>query len=286
MRLDRYRVRPGDRSILGQSDPADRGGFADKTAALERLEAGLARLAGLQARLYASDRFALLLVLQGMDAAGKDSAIQHVASGLNPQGLDVRAFKAPSSDELAHDFLWRAVAALPARGRIGLFNRSYYEDVVTVRVHPHLLADGPGPADRPGPRLWRERFEDIRAFERHLDRSGTVVRKVFLHVSRRTQRRRLLERLDDPAKRWKFSTADLADRGRWTRYQHAYADALAATSRPEAPWFVVPADHKWFAHLVVAEILIDALEAVDLSLPRLSAGRRRDLAHARRVLKD
>ncbi len=277
MRLALYRVRPGDRSILTRSDPADTHGLTDKTDALERR---------LQERLYASDRFALLLILQGMDTAGKDSAIQHVISGLNPQGTDVRAFKAPSADELAHDFLWRAVAALPARGRIGIFNRSYYEDVVTVRAHPSLLAAHHLPTDRPGPRLWRERFEDIRAFERHLDRNGTVVRKVFLHISPATQRKRLLKRLDDPAKRWKFSPADLADRGRWTRARPRLYDALAATSRREAPWFVVPADHKWFAHLIVAEILIDALAHLDLSLAPTSARRRKELARARRVLKD
>jgi PPK2 family polyphosphate:nucleotide phosphotransferase len=249
------------------------------------LEAGLAKLDALQERLYANDRYALLLVFQGMDAAGKDSAIKHVLSGLNPQGTEVRAFKQPSSEELAHDFLWRAARALPARGRIGIFNRSYYEDVVVVRVHPEFVGARRLPEALVTPRLWEERYDDITAFERHLTRNGTVVRKFFLHVSRDKQSDRLLERMDDPAKYWKFSLGDLVERDHWKRYRSAWADALAATSHAHAPWYVVPADHKWFAHAVIAEVIVQALEGLDLSLPKLTPQQRRELTRAKRILK-
>lgn len=284
MRLDRYRVRHGDRRALDRIDPRDTGGFSRKTDALARLEGGLARLDALQERLYASDRYSLLLIFQGLDAAGKDSAIKHVLSGINPQGTEVRAFKVPSTEELAHDFLWRAAKALPGRGRIGIFNRSYYEDVLVVRVHDRLLANRKLPDDRLTPEIWEERFDDIRAFERHLDRSATIVRKFFLHVSKKEQRDRLLARLDDPAKHWKFSIADLAERDLWPRYRRAYAEAIAATSRTHAPWYVVPADHKWFAHLVIAEAVIETLEGLDLSLPKPDRATRRQIELARKRL--
>ena len=208
-----------------------------------------------------------------MDASGKDSAITHVMSGVNPLGTEVHAFKQPSSEELAHDFLWRAAKVLPARGRIGLFNRSYYEDVIVVRVHPDLLRTQKLPAERITPGIWEERLEDINAFERHLWRNGTTVRKFFLHVSRAEQRRRLLERLDDPAKNWKFSAGDLPERRKWKAYHAAYEKALAATSTRHAPWYVIPADHKWFAHALIADIIVDALDGLDLSFPKLTAGR-------------
>jgi PPK2 family polyphosphate:nucleotide phosphotransferase len=284
MDLERYRVRHGDRRALDRVAPSDTNGFAHKSSALEHLEAGCKRLDALQEQLYASDRYSLLLIFQGLDAAGKDSAIKHVLSGVNPQGTEVRAFKAPTGEELAHDFLWRAAVALPRRGRIGIFNRSYYEDVLVVRVHRDLVAKRRLPSDRVTSRIWDERFEDIRTFERHLDRSATIVRKFFLHVSREEQRERLLARLDDPAKHWKFSIDDLAERKLWPRYRRAYAEALAATSRRDAPWYVVPADHKWFAHLVIAEVIIETLESLDLSLAKPDKTARRQIEEARRRL--
>jgi len=285
MNIDRYRVPHEEAAALKRIDPGDTGRFKGKASALAHLDAGLEKLAALQERLYASDRYAVLLIFQGMDAAGKDSAIKHVLSGLNPQGTEVRAFKQPSSEELAHDFLWRAARALPARGRIGIFNRSYYEDVVVVRVHPELVGARRLPDALVTPRLWEDRYDDINDFERHLTRNGTVVRKFFLHVSRDKQAERLIERLDDPAKHWKFSLGDLVERNLWKRYRGAYADALAATSHAHAPWYVVPADHKWFAHALIAEVIVQALDALDLSLPTPDARLRRDLAKARRVLR-
>jgi PPK2 family polyphosphate:nucleotide phosphotransferase len=284
MRIERFRVRSGDRTALQRHDPDDTGPFGDKDEARAHLQKGLARLDTLQERLYAQDRYALLLIFQGMDAAGKDSAIRHVMSGVSPQGTDVHAFKQPSAEELDHDYLWRAVNVLPGRGRIGIFNRSYYEEVLVVRIHPQLLEAQKLPRSLITPRIWKERFEDINAFERHLWRNGTIVRKFYLHVSKREQERRLLERLDDPEKNWKFSTADLVERARWTAYRDAYADVLAATSHDHAPWYVIPADHKWFTHALVAEIIVQTLERLDLSLPEPDAERRRDLASARRQL--
>jgi PPK2 family polyphosphate:nucleotide phosphotransferase len=285
MPLDRYRVRHGDRRALDRIDPRDIGSFSHKADALKRLDAGLKRLDALQERLYASDRYSLLLIFQGLDAAGKDSAIKHVLSGVNPQGTEVRAFKVPSAEELAHDYLWRAVKALPGRGRIGIFNRSYYEDVLVVRVHDQLLANRKLPADRVTKRIWDERFEDIGDFERHLDRNATIVRKFFLHVSKKEQRERLLARLDDPAKHWKFSIGDLAERDLWPKYRHAYSEAIAATSRKHAPWYIVPADHKWFAHLVIADVIIETLESLDLTLPKPDKATRREIDAARKRLK-
>jgi len=284
MRIDRFRVRHGDGRALKRLHPDSTGPFRDKAAATGRLTAALERIDGLQERLYASDRYALLLVFQGMDAAGKDSAIKHVLATANPQGTEVHAFKQPSAEELGHDFLWRAVKALPARGRIGIFNRSYYEDVVVVRVHPEFLAGQHLPPALVTSRLWNDRYEDINAFERHLARSGTVVLKFFLHVSRKEQARRLIERLDDPAKHWKFSIGDLAERSRWKDYRDAYARAIAATSHRHAPWYVVPADQKWFAHALIAEVVAETLEGLDLSLPKFGPDLARGVARARRTL--
>jgi len=279
--LDRYRVAPGRRLRLDRFDPEDSRPFRGRKSADGRLEAGVARLAELQERLHAQNRWSVLLVLQAMDAAGKDSTIKHVMRGLNPMGVQVVSFKAPSAEELDHDFLWRSIKALPERGRIGVFNRSHYEEVLVVRVRPDLLARQQLPPRLVTGRLWKERFEDIVALERYLSRNGTVIRKCFLHVSKEEQRRRFLERLDDPAKNWKFSAADLDERARWPLYMRAYEDALAATSTVEAPWFVVPADHKWFMQLVVAEVLIQALEGLDLEFPVVSPSDRRALADAR-----
>ena len=284
MKTNRYRVATGNRRALARIAPDDTTQFESKDAALAHVQSGIERLAALQQLLYAQDRYALLLIFQGMDGAGKDHVIKHVMSGVNPEGTDVHSFKQPSAEETAHDFLWRAVKALPARGHIGIFNRSYYEEVLVVRVHPELLAAEKLPPERIGRHIWKHRYEDINAFERHLRRDGTIIRKFFLHVSRREQSRRLLARLDDPAKNWKFSPADLVERGKWRAYQQAYADALAATSQSHAPWYVVPADHKWFSAVVVADVVVDALEELDLTFPKLTAEQRQVLRAARRRL--
>jgi PPK2 family polyphosphate:nucleotide phosphotransferase len=284
MHVDRFRVRPDDRKVLLRQAPDDTRPFADKDAARTHMQKGIARLDALQEMLYAQDRYALLLIFQGMDAAGKDHVIRHVMSGVDPQGTQVHAFKQPSAEELDHDYLWRAANALPERGRIGIFNRSYYEEVLVVRIHRSLLDAQKLPPSRVTGKIWQERFEDINAFERHLWRNGTIVRKFYLHVSKREQERRLLERLDNPLKNWKFSTTDLVERAQWKAYRDAYADALAATSHDHAPWYVIPADHKWFTQALVADIIVDTLERLDLSLPKPTAARRRDLAEARRRL--
>jgi PPK2 family polyphosphate:nucleotide phosphotransferase len=281
----RFRVTSGQGFRLADFDPGDTAGVRSRSAATRVLAQGVERLKGLQERLYAQDRWALLLVFQAMDAAGKDGTIKHVMSGLNPQGCEVHSFKAPSEEELDHDFLWRCAAHLPERGRIGIFNRSHYEEVLAVRVHPELLARQRIPEPLTGGAIWRRRFEDIRAFERHLARNGTVILKFFLHISRSEQRQRFLERLDEPRKNWKFSAADVAERRHWDAYMDAYEEAISHTAAEHAPWFVVPADHKWFTRLVVAEAVRDALEKLDLSLPRPDAERRRTLAEARAQLE-
>ena len=283
--VDPFRVRHHDRAALSRHRPTDTGHFGGKDAVRTHLQKGVERLEALQGLLYAQDRYALLLVFQGMDAAGKDHVIKHVMSGVNPQGTDVHAFKEPSAEELNHEYLWRAAKVLPARGRIGVFNRSYYEEVLVIRVHPSLLAAQKLPSSAVTRRIWNERFEDINAFERHLWRNGTVIRKFYLHVSRGEQTRRLLERLDNPTKNWKWSAADLRESGKWHAYRAAYQEALAATSHHHAPWYVVPADHKWFAQALVADIIVQALESLDLSFPKLSAGQRRALTEGRRTLK-
>jgi PPK2 family polyphosphate:nucleotide phosphotransferase len=243
------------------------------------------RLSDLQERLYAEDRWAVLIVLQGMDTAGKDSIIAHVMSGVNPQGCEVHSFKAPSVEELDHDFMWRSCKRLPARGRIGIFNRSYYEDVLVARVHPEVLERQKIPRKLLGKDVWEERFQDIRAFERHLVRSGTLVLKFFLHISKEEQRRRFLDRLDQPAKRWKFSMDDVNERKRWDDYMAAYQDTIRATSRPDAPWYVVPADHKWFARLVVAAAVIEAMDGLDLAFPKAGAATLKEMRKVRAALR-
>jgi PPK2 family polyphosphate:nucleotide phosphotransferase len=284
MNVDRFRVDPGKRRVLDALPTNFTDGLDDKPAALRHLAKRLERLGALQEQLYAQRRYALLVVIQGMDTAGKDSVIEHVFTGFNPQGVSVHNFKQPSSEELAHDFLWRASRVLPARGEIAVFNRSHYEEVLVVRVHPEFLERQGLPKDRIRSRIWDERFEDINAFERHLWRSGTAVVKLFLNISRREQEKRLIARIQDPSKHWKFSPGDLPERARWKDYMAAYEAALTATSTSHAPWYVVPSDHKWFAHAAVAEILFDRLHRLDLKFPAPTRAQARELAAALRQL--
>ena len=262
----------------------EKGGL-DKEKATKIIEANRERLNDFQEKLYAQDRWSLLLIFQGMDAAGKDSAIKSVFEGVNPQGCEVTAFKQPSTKELDHDFLWRSMIALPERGRIGIFNRSYYEETLVVRVHPEYLGHQKLPAELITKRIWKERFQDINAFERYLSRNGFVIRKFFLNVSRAEQRRRFLDRLDRPEKNWKFSMGDLAERERWRAYMTAYEEMIRATATPYAPWLVIPADNKKFARTVVAAAVIDALNGLRLAFPPLDAEQKRDVTRARRLLK-
>jgi PPK2 family polyphosphate:nucleotide phosphotransferase len=285
MAFKQFRVTPGTQPRLAEFDTGDTAGIASKKEAKQRLAEGIERLKDLQERLYAQDRWAVLVILQAMDAAGKDSTIEHVMSGLNPQGCEVHSFKAPSAEELDHDFLWRTNRRLPERGRIGVFNRSYYEEVLVVRVHPELLEAQKLPQPLVGPKLWRERFEDINALERYLTRNGTVICKFFLHVSAEEQRQRFLRRLTLPEKHWKFALRDVEERKHWDRYMNAYEDMIAHTSTPYAPWHVIPADHKWFMRLAVGEILRDTLESLHLRFPKLSKARRKELGEARAALE-
>ncbi len=269
---------------LSDYDPADTCGFKDHAAAQEKLESDIMRLRELQDVFYAARAYALLVIFQAMDAAGKDGAIKHVMTGVNPQGVQVTSFRAPSSDELEHDYLWRHVRALPERGQIGIFNRSHYEEVLAVRVHPELLAQQRLPTGAQPVHLWRERFEDINAFERHLVRNGTLVVKFFLHVSEAEQRRRLLARIDTPEKNWKFSLRDLEERASWSAYMQTYESALAHTSTAWAPWYVVPADHKWLTRVVVADVLVAQLSALGLRYPPVDDAQRKVLRQARAQL--
>jgi PPK2 family polyphosphate:nucleotide phosphotransferase len=283
--LEHFRIDAPEKFRLADIDPADCCGLAiEKSEAKEMLQNGIRRLANLQERLYADNRWAVLAIFQAMDAAGKDSAIKHVMSGVNPQGCQVFSFKAPSAEELDHDFLWRTAKRLPERGRIGIFNRSYYEEVLVVRVHPEFLDAQRLPPALVGKDIWQQRFEDIAAFERHLAHNGTIVLKFFLHLSKEEQRQRFLARLDEPDKRWKFSMGDVAERKLWDRYMHAYEDMIRHTSRPEAPWLVVPADQKWFTRLVVAAAMVEALEQLDLKFPVVERAALADLQKARRAL--
>lgn len=284
--MRRYRVEDGRKFRLKDHDPADTAGLVlDKDEARRLLEAGVESLAELQGKLYAEDRWALLVIFQAMDAAGKDSTIRHVMSGVNPQGCEVFSFKAPSPEELDHDFLCRASRRLPERGRIGIFNRSHYEEVLIVRVHPEILAGEKIPDALLTKRIWEERYEDINAFERHLARNGTAILKFFLNVSKKEQKKRFLARLDDPEKNWKFNLADVQERALWNDYMDAYEEMIRATSTEWAPWYVVPADQKWFTRIVVAGAIVDALEKLGVEYPKMDPPAKRRLAQARRELQ-
>jgi PPK2 family polyphosphate:nucleotide phosphotransferase len=281
-----YAVTGKGKFRLKDFDPGDKGSLQqkDKPRAKEALQMGVEGLAELQEMLYAQDRWSLLLVFQAMDAAGKDGAIKHVMSGVNPQGCQVVSFKAPSAEELDHDYLWRCNRNLPERGRIGIFNRSYYEEVLVLRVHQQLLENQKVPPERLGKRLWEERFRDIRAYERYLDANGVIVRKIFLNVSHDEQKRRFLDRIDDPEKNWKFSAADARERGYWNDYMKAYEEAIRSTSTPQCPWYVVPADNKWYTRVVVAAIVVDTLASLGLRFPKVSKAKLKELATVRRAL--
>jgi PPK2 family polyphosphate:nucleotide phosphotransferase len=281
-----FRVADGASFRLKDFDPAETLGLKSKEHAHETLEHGIARLCDLQEKLYAQDRWAVLVILQAMDAAGKDSTIKHVMSGLNPQGCSVTSFKAPSAEDLDHDFLWRATRSLPERGKIGIFNRSYYEEVLVARVHPEILSREKLPPDLVSGKIWQGRFEDINAYERYLSRNGIVVLKFFLNVSKKEQKRRFLERLDEPEKNWKFSASDVLERQHWNEYMGAYEDMIRNTSTERAPWYIVPADHKWFTRVVVAEALVHVLDKLNLSFPKVDAEKRKDLKKARIILKN
>ena len=284
--LDPYRITSGKKFRLKDHDPGDTGGLGseDKPEARRMLATGVERMAALQEKLYASDEWGVLLVFQAMDAAGKDGTIKHVLSGVNPQGCQVHSFKQPSAEEMDHDFLWRTQRAAPERGRLGIFNRSYYEEVLVVRVHPEILARQRVPPRLVGKKVWEERLEDIAAYERYLARNGFAILKFFLNVSRKEQKRRFLERLDEPEKHWKFSAADVRERSHWKDYMEAYEEAIRATATTHAPWFVVPADEKWFTRLVVAAAIVETLEGLDLSFPKVDDAQRKELALARAQL--
>jgi PPK2 family polyphosphate:nucleotide phosphotransferase len=290
--IDLFRAPVGATIRLKDYDPTwaqtdemqELGKDALKKRARQILDENLEHLTQAQELLYADDRYAILIIFQAVDAAGKDGTIKHVMSGVNPQGCQVFSFKKPSAEELEHNFLWRYSRCLPERGRIGIFNRSYYEDVLVVRVHPELLAAQRLPGARNGKKLWRRRYQDINAFERHLVRNGTVILKFFLNLSKEEQRRRFLERLSRPEKHWKFSAADLAERAHWGRYMRAYSDCLSATSTEWAPWYIVPADHKWATRAIVADIITTEIRSLDLKYPEVTDAQRELLAEARRRL--
>jgi PPK2 family polyphosphate:nucleotide phosphotransferase len=281
-----YRVTRGATFRLGNYDPEDTGSLEpdDRPRAEEALRTGVDALGELQERLYAQDRWALLLIFQAMDAAGKDSVIKHVMSGINPQGCQVYSFKKPSDEELDHDYLWRCLKSLPERGRIGIFNRSYYEELIVVRVHPEILAGQKVPRELVGRDIWKSRAADICAVEHYLSNNGIVIRKFFLNVSKKEQKKRFLERLDTPEKNWKYSAADIRERKHWNAYQHAYEDAIRRTATEQAPWYVVPADRKWFTRIVVTAAVIDALASLDLRYPELTPAARREQMQVRREL--
>lgn len=266
--VEPFRIDGSKEFHLKSHKPREKGDL-DKEAANAIIEANRGRLRELQEKLYAHDRWSVLLIFQGMDASGKDSAVEHVMSGINPQGCQVFSFKQPTSKELDHDFMWRSSISLPERGRIGIFNRSYYEELLVVRVHPEILARQRIPPELVTKDIWRERFEDITAFEKYLVRNGTLILKFFLNVSKEEQRQRFLERLDDPSKNWKFSLGDIAERKLWDKYQAAYQDLIRNTSARHAPWHVVPADHKWFARVVISSAIVSAMEKLDLHFPEV-----------------
>jgi PPK2 family polyphosphate:nucleotide phosphotransferase len=282
-----YCVRDGEKFRLKDVDPGDTGDLRpeDEPGVEEALQSGIHALAEMQEVLYAQDRWSVLLIFQAMDAAGKDGAIKHVMSGVNPQGCEVSSFKSPSATDLDHDYLWRCIKCLPERGRIGIFNRSYYEETLVVRVHPELLAKEKIPQQLITKSIWDDRFKDIRKFEHYLAHNGVVIRKFFLHVSADEQKKRFLDRLENPAKNWKFSASDLRERGFWKQYMEAYEEMIQNTATEYAPWYVVPADKKWFTRVVVAAAIIDALASLDLEYPEVSASQRKELAAAKEALE-
>ena len=284
MNYDHLLAPPGKTIKLKDYDPEYTGKFSSKEDAAEKLGSDIVKMAALQDVLYAQNTYSLLIILQAMDAAGKDSVIKHVMSGVNPQGCEVHSFKAPTSEDLEHDFLWRCSKRMPERGRIGIFNRSYYEEVLVVRVHPEYLMNQRIPSKLIGKHIWAERFEDIRNFEKYQARNGTLILKFFLNVSKDEQRRRFLDRIEEPAKRWKFSFADIAERKLWDKYMASYEDMIRHTSTPEAPWFVVPADNKWFTRLVVAGAVVDALDRLDLAFPKVEGKALKELRQVRQAL--
>jgi PPK2 family polyphosphate:nucleotide phosphotransferase len=286
--LKRYRIEHGKRFHLKDHDPADTHGLGSelKPHAKELLENGVKEMARLQDILAAQDRWGLLLIFQAMDAAGKDGTIKHVMSGVNPQGVQVWSFKAPSAEELEHGYLWRCMQRAPGRGRIGIFNRSYYEEVLVVRIHPQVLANEKLPPSLVTKHIWQERFDDINNFERYLTRNGIAVVKFFLNLSKKEQKRRFMERLDTPDKNWKFSSADVKERQFWDAYQEAFEDMIRHTASEHAPWYVVPADNKWFSRLVVEHAVVDALKAMNLKYPKVSGEEKAALAEARKQLEN
>jgi PPK2 family polyphosphate:nucleotide phosphotransferase len=283
--LNRYRIDDGSKFRLKQIEPNDTGGISNKPRARQMLVDGVERLSQLQDKLYADNRWALLLIFQAMDAAGKDSTIKHVMSGINPQGCQVYSFKSPSSEELDHDFLWRTNRCRPERGRIGIFNRSYYEEVLVVRVHPEFLAVQHLPERLVTRKIWEQRYEDINCMEQYLARNGIAIRKFFLYVSKKEQKQRFMDRLNQPDKNWKFAAADVREREHWDEYMNAYQEMIQATATAHAPWFVVPADHKWFTRLVVAEAVIQAIEELGVRYPKVDAQQKRELEEAKRMLE-
>lgn len=282
---NKFRIDDGKKFRLRDVDPADTGHWKSKEHAEAALAEGIVRTAELQDKLYAQDNWSLLLIFQALDAAGKDGAVKHVMSGVNPQGCQVHSFKAPTDEELQHDFLWRTTRDLPERGHIGIFNRSYYEEVLIVRVHPEILKGEKTPASLVGKDIWDERFEDIRCFERHMARNGTVIRKFFLHLSKKEQKKRFLARLEEPEKNWKFSANDIHERKYWDDYQDAFEDMIRNTASKHAPWYVVPADNKWFTRLVVSTVIVDALESLDLAYPKVDEKKRKELQAAKKLLE-
>ncbi len=285
MNKERLIVPPGKTITLKDYDPAYTGKYSSKEDAAGKLESDIARLAALQDVLYAQNTYALLLIFQAMDAAGKDGVIKHVMSGVNPQGCQVVSFKTPSAEELAHDYLWRSMKQVPERGRIGIFNRSYYEEVLVVRVHPEILGNQKIPRQLVTKDIWKERFEQINAYERYLSRNGTVILKFFLNVSNGEQKKRFLERIDTPEKNWKFSPADVRERAHWKEYMTAFEDVFNNTSTKWAPWHVIPADHKWFTRTAVADIIVSTLESLDLHYPAPDPDHMKNLKEARAILE-
>jgi len=279
-----YRIDHGKKFRLKDFDPGDTGQHNSKDHAEELLARGIAALAELQDKLYAQDRWGVLVIFQGMDAAGKDGLVKHVMSGLNPEGCQVDSFKTPSDEELNHDYLWRSIQRIPERGRIGIFNRSYYEEVLIVRVHKEIFAKERIPTDLVTKDLWKDRYQDMNAFERYLDRNGILVRKFFLNLSKKEQKQRFLDRLDQPNKNWKLSSSDVSERQYWNDYMTAYEEMIVNTATKHAPWYVVPADNKWFTRVVVAAAIVEALEELNLAYPKVDAAKRKELKAAKALL--